>query len=133
MSIQRTEPHDDVNVGVRPRAEVEEAHRALAGVAAGTTQQTQLSRGALTGYLWALGRGEAAPVTGAVSAGAPGLPMLTAEVDAAVAQMKDATQRTVPRDYIHGVHDALAWICGHTEERPTHSAGPAGHPGGRAG
>lgn len=115
-----------MRVGARPRAEVEQAYRALADVAAGTAQQTQLSRGSLTAYLWALGRGETAPITGAVSTGTPDLPLLTAETDAATVQLEDATQRTVPRDYIHGVHEALSWICGHTHTRP---AAPAPHPG----
>jgi hypothetical protein len=118
MSTQQTEPYSEPNVGIRPRAEVEEAHRALEAVGAGTYQQTQLSRGALTGYLWALGRGDVAPVTGADGQGAPDLSLLTAETDAAAVQLEDATQRTVPRDYIQGVYAALAWVCGHSEQRP---------------
>jgi hypothetical protein len=95
-----------------------DAHRALEAAAANPARQTQISRGALTGYLWALGRGDVAPVTGAVSDGAPDLAMLTAEADATVVQLENATQRTVPRDYIHGVHAALAWVCGYSEQRP---------------
>lgn len=118
MSTQETEPHSDPHVGVRPRTDVEEAHRALEGVAAGTHQQTQLTRGALTGYLWALGRGDVAPVTGAGCEGAPDLSLLTAEADAAAVRLEDAAQRTVPRDYIEGVYEALAWVCGHSDRRP---------------
>ncbi|GGX48326.1 hypothetical protein [Streptomyces chryseus] len=44
--------------------------------------------------------------------------VLIAEADAATVQIQDSTQRTVPRDYIHGVHDALAWVCGHTDDKP---------------
>ncbi|MDJ0346249.1 hypothetical protein QMK19_19280 [Streptomyces sp. H10-C2] len=105
-------------MGTRRRADVEEAHRELEAVAAGPAQQTQLSRGALTGYLWALGRGDPAPVTGATCDGVPDIAMLTAEADAAVVQLADFTQRTVPRDYVQGVHDALAWVCGHNDQLP---------------
>lgn len=105
-------------VGTRKLPEVEQAFRALEAVGAGPTQQTQLSRGALTGYLWALGRGNPAPITGAPTEGAPDLPQLTAEVDAAAVQLADAAQRTTPRDFTQGVHDALAWICGHSDMRP---------------
>ncbi|MCM2423441.1 MULTISPECIES: hypothetical protein [unclassified Streptomyces] len=118
MSFPRAEPHKEGTIGTRSLAEVEDAYHALEAVGAGPAQQTQLSRGALTGYLWALGRGDPAPVTGASCEGAPDLPLLTAEADAAVVQLADATQRTIPRDYIQGVHDALAWVCGHSDMRP---------------
>lgn len=118
MSLPNAERHEQDLVGTRTLAEVEQAHRALEAVGAGPTQQTQLSRGALTGYLWALGRGDQAPITGASSEGAPDLSLLTAEADAAVVQLADAAQRTTPRDFTQGVHDALAWICGHSDMRP---------------
>jgi hypothetical protein len=25
----------------------------------------------------------------------------------------------VPRDYMMGVHDALAWVCGYSDEQPS--------------
>ncbi|QIQ00996.1 hypothetical protein [Streptomyces liangshanensis] len=118
MTTQQTGPHGDEHVGTRPRSQVEEAFRALEAVAAAPSGQTQLSRGAMTGYLWALGRGDVAPVTGAAGQGAPDLSALTAEADAATVQLEDATRRTIPRDYIQGVHAALAWVCGHSDERP---------------
>ncbi|MET9801058.1 hypothetical protein [Streptomyces sp. NPDC006368] len=108
----------EVRVGVRTFTDVEEAFRRLEAEAAGPDQQTQFFRGALTGYLWALGRGGPAPITARSVAKAPALEDLTAEADAATAQMEDSTQRTVPRDYIHGVRDALAWVCGHTDQHP---------------
>ncbi|MFI5758591.1 hypothetical protein [Streptomyces sp. NPDC051569] len=116
--MYKADSHGEQNVGIRPRSEVEETYRALEAVGAGTTQQTQFSRGALTGYLWALGRGDAAPITGAGADGSPDLSLLTAEVDASAAQLEDSTQRTVPRDYIQGVQAALAWVCGHDDARP---------------
>jgi hypothetical protein len=118
MTTQQTEPNSDPHVGVRPRADVEEAHRALAAVVAGTDEQSPLTRGALTGYLWALGREDVAPITGAGCAGAPDLSLLTAETDAAAVRLEDAARRTVPRRYTEGVYEALAWVCGHSDKRP---------------
>ncbi|MGK5630361.1 hypothetical protein [Streptomyces sp. URMC 123] len=118
MSTQQTVRGEERRVGTRSRSEVERARHALEVRSAAPDRQTQVSRGALTGYLWALGRAEAAPVTGAAVAGTPDLRTLTAEVDAAAVQLEDQTQRTVPRDYTRGVHDALAWICGHRDDRP---------------
>ncbi|WP_336319829.1 hypothetical protein [Streptomyces lavendofoliae] len=108
----------EVMVGMRSHDDAEEAHRRLEAEAAGPDQQTQYTRGALTGYLWALGRGAPAPITGQATDGPPSLQALSAEVAAATVQMGDSTQRTVPRDYIHGVRDALAWVCGQSETRP---------------
>ncbi|MGW7195655.1 hypothetical protein [Streptomyces chryseus] len=105
-------------VGARGSAQVEQAFRWLEARAAGPHQQTQYARGALAGYLWALGRGEPSPITAQATDGAPGLVALTAEADAATVQLQDSTQRTVPRDYNQGVHDALAWVCGRTDDKP---------------
>ncbi|MER6516913.1 hypothetical protein ABT246_08580 [Streptomyces sp. NPDC001553] len=118
MTTQRTDQFDPDRVGTRPRAEVEERHDALEADALGPHGGTQLSRGALTGYQWALGRGDGAPVTGAVARSTPDMDLLTAEVDAATVQLEAGPLRTLPRDYTQGVHDALAWVCGHTEVSP---------------
>jgi hypothetical protein len=104
---------------VRPRVDVERAHDALQAVAAAPQTQTQFSRGALTGYLWVLGRATSAPVTGSHGHGAPSLGQLTGEIDASVVQLVDQAQRTVPRDYVQGVHDALAWVCGYSDDQPS--------------
>ncbi|MFF4528689.1 hypothetical protein ACFY1P_05390 [Streptomyces sp. NPDC001407] len=117
MTTQHTDT-DGTRVGTRPREQVESACERLHATAAGPDRQTQFSRGALAGYLWALGRGDAAPITGASSDGTPGMGPLTAEVDAVLVQMEDCAQRTVPRDYLYGVHSALAWICGQSDDRP---------------
>ena len=109
---------DGDRVGARPRAEVEQAQSALEAAAAAPQRQTALSRGALAGYLWALGRSWTAPVTGAVHAEPPDLLDITAEIDASVVQLVQQSQRTAPRDYVRGVHDALSWVCAHTDERP---------------
>lgn len=107
-----------VRVGVRTFTDVERVFRHLEAEAAGPDQQTQFSRGALAGYLWALGRGGPAPITAQAGDEAPALEDLTAEVEAATVQMEDSTQRTVPRDYIHGVREALAWVCGLADQHP---------------
>ncbi|MGW0366690.1 hypothetical protein [Streptomyces sp. NPDC002990] len=108
----------EVETGARSFTQVEEAFRRLEAEAAAPDQQTQFSRGALAGYLWALGRGGPAPITAQPVDGAPTADDLTAEVDAATAQVEDSTQRTIPRDYLHGVRAALAWVCGHTGQQP---------------
>ncbi|MHA6758612.1 hypothetical protein [Streptacidiphilus sp. PAMC 29251] len=105
-------------VGARPRAEVERAEAALEAAAAAPQRQTALSRGALAGYLWALGRGTVAPVTGDVHDEPPDLLDLTAEIDASEVSLAQQAHRTVPRDYVRGVHDALSWVCAHSDEQP---------------
>ncbi|MCX4547375.1 hypothetical protein OG204_30135 [Streptomyces sp. NBC_01387] len=105
-------------MGTRYRAEVEAAYRKLEAATAGPDGRTPFSRGALTGYRWALGRADAAPVTGGTDAGAPDLGLLTAEVDAVAVQLEDTAQRDVPDDHARGVYEALAWICGQSDLRP---------------
>jgi hypothetical protein len=105
-------------VGARPRAEVELAHATLDALASAPQRQTALNRGALAGYLWALGRTRTAPVTGAVHIEPPDLLDVTAEIDASGVQMAQQAQRTAPRDYVRGVHDALSWVCAHSDEQP---------------
>ncbi|MDK1474456.1 hypothetical protein QNO07_13675 [Streptomyces sp. 549] len=107
-------------VGVRDRNQAEEAFRRLETASAGPDRQTQYTRGAMAGLLWALGRGDPSPVTAWTTEGEPTMETLTAEADAATVQMEDATQRNIPRDYLRGVSDALAWVCGHTDNRPSH-------------
>ncbi|MBC3840884.1 hypothetical protein GXW82_13200 [Streptacidiphilus sp. 4-A2] len=80
--------------------------------------QTEFYRGVTTGHLWALGRADAAPITGVRGAAVPSLAHLTAEVDAATVQLEDRTLHTVARDYIQGAHDALVWICGYSNDQP---------------
>ncbi|MFC1415487.1 hypothetical protein [Streptacidiphilus cavernicola] len=107
-----------VRIGARPEAEVRQAQAELEAAAARPRRQTALTRGALAGYAWATGRAGAAPVTGAVSTGPPDLADLTAEIDASVVQLAQQAQRRAPRDYVRGVHDALSWVCAHTDDRP---------------
>ena len=111
-------------IGTRPRTDVEHAFDGLEAAAAAPQRQTQYSRGALAAYLWALGRGTSAPITGArPDFDIPDLAHITAEVDASVAQLDDRLHRMAPRDYLQGAHDALAWLCGLTEEIPSSGTG----------
>jgi hypothetical protein len=112
------------HIGTRPRIDVEHAFGDLEAAAAAPQRQTQYSRGALAAYLWALGRGTTAPVTGArPDYDIPDLPHITAEVDASVAQLDDRLHRMAPRDYLQGAHDALSWLCGLSDEVPSSSDG----------
>ncbi|MCH0543382.1 hypothetical protein I3F58_28300 [Streptomyces sp. MUM 203J] len=74
--------------------------------------------GALDALRWALARGGSAPVTGARGGLVPDLHTLTAEVDAAAVQLDDPVCPVDARAYTLGAHEALAWLCGHTDERP---------------
>ena len=111
-------------IGTRPHSDVEHVFGDLEAVAAAPQRQTQYSRGALAAYLWALGRGSRAPVTGARPDYAfPDLPHITAEIDASVAQLDDRQHRMAPRDYLQGAHDALAWLCGLRDDVPSSGDG----------
>ncbi|MGW7434188.1 hypothetical protein ACWGIN_32235 [Streptomyces sp. NPDC054861] len=107
-------------VGTREYAAVVVARNRLgARTGAVDPPSPQFTSGAAAAYQWALGGTERSPVTGNGSAeGVPGLQDLTAEVDAAVVQMEDPTSAAGPRDYHRGVHDALAWVCGHSNQAP---------------
>ncbi|MGW0367243.1 hypothetical protein [Streptomyces sp. NPDC002990] len=101
--------------GVRPLAAVDLALKNLASPPQGPEQFTV---GAALAYQWALGRRARAPVTSADGRGVPDLPLLTAEVDAAVVQLDDPTTPADLRDFTRGVHDALGWVCGYSDQRP---------------
>ncbi|MFC4608626.1 hypothetical protein ACFO9E_12455 [Streptomyces maoxianensis] len=110
---------NEPRVGTRAYADVELAQKQLGAREVERGRSPQFSSGASAAYDWALGRADRAPVTGAGDAeSVPDLQVLTAEVDAAVVQMEDPTGRPGPRDYNRGVHDALAWVCGHSDEAP---------------
>ncbi|MFG2138317.1 hypothetical protein [Streptomyces sp. NPDC048650] len=118
MGTQQPDAHGESAVGIRSRAEVVHAREALEGLPPGHSRQTRIAQGALAAYRWALGVEAASPITGARGGGSPALPLLTAEVDAAAVQLEGTARDTAARDYIQGVHTALAWICGHIDQRP---------------
>jgi hypothetical protein len=99
-------------IGVRAHEDVAFVFKGLAARSA----VPEFSSGAAAAYEWALGHAERSPVTGAGADGVPGLRLLTAEVDAAVVQLEDPTMQAGRRDYVRGVHDALAWVCGYSDQ-----------------
>ncbi len=111
-----TTPPPDT-VGARPRTEVETTLRELEAEAAAPHRQTQISRGALAGYIWALGSAQTTPVTGSHCSVAPNDAELAAELAAAEDQLADPVRRDIPREYVQGVCDALAWVTGRSDEK----------------
>ena len=103
---------EEQRVGVRTYADVDLALKDLATRGDGAPQ---FSAGEAAAFAWALGRADRSPVTGAHAPDIPDLQLLTAEVDAAVIHLEDPTTATGNRDYMLGVHDALAWLCGHSD------------------
>ncbi|MEU3445668.1 hypothetical protein AB0H29_00265 [Streptomyces thermolilacinus] len=75
-----------------------------------------VSEGAADAYRWALARKEHGPVTGAPAHDVPDLWRLTAEADAAAVLLDDPVCPPDKRAYVRGVHDALAWLCGQSDE-----------------
>ncbi|MFJ1705966.1 hypothetical protein [Kitasatospora sp. NPDC088346] len=104
---------DGARSGVRAAADVARAHDRIRD-----TEDGARRRGALAAYRWALGRAHSAPLTGAAAGDVPSLEALTAEVDASLVQLEATTRPSVGREYIQGVHDALAWVCGHSDTPP---------------
>ncbi|MEU1626786.1 hypothetical protein ABZ746_15975 [Streptomyces sp. NPDC020096] len=103
-------------IGARPRSLVEKAYESLRNRAARDEPHPPFTLGVLAAYQWAMGRGADAPLTGARGVGVPDLEQLTSEIDTAVVQLEDVTQHTGTRDFAQGVHDALAWVCGLSED-----------------
>lgn len=106
---------DERRVGVRSYAEVDVA---LNGLVVRRKSAPRFSAGAAAAYEWAMGQTVRSPVTGAEVHGIPDLGLLTAEVDAAVIQLEDPTTPVGNRDYTRGAHDALAWVCGYSDQLP---------------
>lgn len=104
-------------MGVRAYADAEAAERELPALLSGREDPPEYRAGVAAGYSWALGRDAHAPVTGAGAGGVPDMELLTAEIDAAVVREDEAVADPVTRDYVRGVHSALAWICGFSDRR----------------
>lgn len=75
-----------------------------------------VSEGAADAYRWALAREGHGPVTGVPTREVPDLWRLTAEADAAAVLLDDPACPPENRAYVRGVHDALAWLCGQSDE-----------------
>ncbi|MGW7097840.1 hypothetical protein [Streptomyces sp. NPDC054838] len=112
MATRASDRSGEDLIGTRRRADIERECGRL-------RRTTALSRGAASGYRWALGRDREGPVTGVHAEGPPGIDLLIAEVDAAVVRLEEQPGSSVPHDHIQGVHDALAWVCGQSEDRPS--------------
>lgn len=111
VDVTTNERQGEQLIGVRAHEDVTFVFKGLAA----RTTAPEFSSGAAAAYEWAMGHAERSPVTGAGADGIPGLRLLTAEVDAAVVQLDDPTLRAGKRDYVRGVHDALAWVCGYSD------------------
>ncbi len=119
---------------MRPVDEVETAYRKLTAEATRTARAARagsstgrahdrvlepfeaVSEGAADAYRWALARAARGPVTGAPTGDVPDLSRLTAEADAAAVLLDDPVCPPDRRAYVRGVHDALAWLCGQSDE-----------------
>ncbi|WP_228978191.1 hypothetical protein [Streptomyces sp. DH12] len=113
-------------IGVRRVDEVESAYRSLAAEATGRgarggralqERPRALREGAAEAYRWALAREPQGPITGLRAREVPDVWRLTAEADAAAVLLDDPACPHDTRDYVRGVHDALAWLCGHSDQR----------------
>ncbi|MFF8606781.1 hypothetical protein ACF06X_12650 [Streptomyces sp. NPDC015346] len=107
-STERGEPR----IGVRTYTDVD---LALNRVATRARETPQFRAGVAAAYQWALSRTERSPITGADAGGTPDLPILTAEVDAALVQLGDPAIPDGNQEYVRGAHDALAWLCGQSD------------------
>ncbi|MCD0480862.1 hypothetical protein [Streptacidiphilus sp. ASG 303] len=119
MAAPLVNPHGHL-IGSRTRDEVERV-LARADAEAGSGRRRRFLQGVSAACAWALGRTPAGPVTGAPAGpDGPGVGAMTAEVDAAVVQLEVAGA-ALPggaRDFVQGAHDALAWLCGYSDDRP---------------
>ncbi|WP_153466775.1 hypothetical protein [Streptomyces kaniharaensis] len=109
-------------VGVRS---AEEVFAALEGLDARDRPFTEYERGLLEAYRWAVGARTAAPVTAAPTAGpwGPCRAQMLAECQAAAVAIRtggDGTETAGVADAerVLGLYTALAWLCGHHDDRP---------------
>lgn len=108
---------DTVLVGVRSADEV---FAALDEVNGRSRPWTGYERGLLEAYRWAVGAQIGAPVTAGAAVGAigPCRAQLLAECQAAAVQIRAGEARVVDADRALGAYTALAWLCGHHDDRP---------------
>ncbi|MGW6915615.1 hypothetical protein ACWGB8_17615 [Kitasatospora sp. NPDC054939] len=105
-------------VGVRPASEV---FAALEELSIRRRPWTDYEQGMLHAYRWAVGTRDLAPATAAQAVGAVGpcRAQLLAECQAAEVQIRMGTGRSVAdTDWLLGAFAALAWLCGHHDDRP---------------
>ncbi|MGW6915940.1 hypothetical protein ACWGB8_19310 [Kitasatospora sp. NPDC054939] len=104
-------------VGVRAADEV---FAALEELSTRRSPWTPYEQGMLHAYRWAVGTRDVAPVTAHEAVGSPGpcRAQLLAECQAAAVQIRADAGRTGGTDQALGAYAALAWVCGHHDERP---------------
>ncbi|MFB7676560.1 hypothetical protein ACFC26_34655 [Kitasatospora purpeofusca] len=109
-------------VGVRS---TEEVFIALEEVAVRRRPLTGYEQGLLLAYQWAVGTCPAAPVTAVATAGplGPCRAQLLAECQAAAVAIRveadwSEAEQAACAERMLGVHAALAWLCGHHDDRP---------------
>ncbi|MFG3229565.1 hypothetical protein ACGF07_32945 [Kitasatospora sp. NPDC048194] len=102
-----------VMVGVRPVDEVFAAPGAVSEPCGG------FERGLLGAYRWAVGAQVGAPVTANAAVGAygPCRAQLLAECQAAAVRIRQTADQAGERNWALGVFMALAWLCGHHDDR----------------
>ncbi|AKA01412.1 MULTISPECIES: hypothetical protein [Streptomyces] len=108
----------DALVGARPRSELKKVCAELEALPPGETRQARLAQGFLAACRWALGVETTGPVTGGPLETDFAMPYLTAESDAAAVRLESLSPGSAAHDYVEGVHVALTWLCGQSEERP---------------
>ncbi|MFF3073381.1 hypothetical protein ACFVSN_35935 [Kitasatospora sp. NPDC057904] len=81
---------------------------------------TAFDHGVLGAYRWAVGTQVAAPVTASAALGAAGpcRAQLLAECQAAAVSLREALAAGADSRGALGAYQALAWLCGHHDDRP---------------
>lgn len=104
-------------VGVRAADEV---FAALEELSTRRRPWTAFEQGLLQAYRWAVGTRAVAPVTGDEAMGlvGPCRSQLLAECQAAEVRLRAGATPGAEVDLVLGAFAALAWVCGHHDERP---------------
>ncbi|MDY0810859.1 hypothetical protein [Kitasatospora purpeofusca] len=104
-------------VGVRP---LDEVFDAIETANRRPQPWTGFDHAVLGAYRWAAGAQVAAPVTAAAALGAlgPCRAQLLAECQAAAVRLRHALDASTDAAGALGAYRALAWLCGHHDDRP---------------
>lgn len=99
---------------------LDEVHEAIKAANRQPSPCTDFERGVLASYQWAVGAQPEAPITVAASVGAEGLcrAQLLAEFRSAAVKLRAALRDSTDAGYALGSYQALAWLCGHHDDRP---------------
>ncbi|MER7668119.1 hypothetical protein ABTY61_06595 [Kitasatospora sp. NPDC096128] len=118
---------DTTVVGVRS---AEEVFAALEDVGGRRRPWSGYEHGLLGAYRWAVGAQVGAPVTGAAAVGAlgPCRAQLLAECQAAAVRLREDAARGSDAERSLGAYSALAWLCGHHDDRPDRPEAGPGRP-----